>query len=133
MVASPTITFRSCQRLSHVEASRLADSAMNCGAHTIILDLSRCLEATTPALARLVLLRRELLAAGRDFRIGGLRGQPAKLLEVHRLEKVLPCLSDVPRSDVPRSDVARDVPAKPRYINPPSAAYADNAGMLCLQ
>ena len=123
MVASPTITFRSCQRLSHVEASRLAESAMNCGAHTIILDLSRCLEATTPALARLVLLRRELLAAGRDFRIGGLRGQPAKLLEVHRLEKVLPCLSDVPR----------DVPAKPRYIDPPAAAYADNAGMLCLQ
>jgi len=123
MVASPTITFRSCQRLSHVEASRLADLAMNCGAHTVILDLSRCLEATTPALARLVILRRELLAAGRDFRIGGLKGQPAKLLEVHRLEKVLPCLSDVPR----------EIPVTPRYVGPKSRDYADNAGVLCLQ
>src|SRR5689334_1984031 len=101
MVASSTITLRSGQRLSHVEAARLADLAVNCGAHTVILDLSRCLEATTPALARLVLLRRELLAAGRDFRIAGLRGQPAKLLEVHRLEKVLPCLSEVPRESAP--------------------------------
>jgi len=122
MVASPSITLRSGQRLSHVEASRLADLAVNCGAHTIILDLSKCLEATTPALARLVLLRRELLAAGRDFRIGGLRGQPAKLLEVHRLEKVLPCLSDVPR----------EVPSSPRNCGRPARDYADNAAVCCL-
>ena len=123
MVASSTITIRSGQRLSHIEASRLADLAVNCGAHTIILDLSRCLEATTSSLARLVLLRRELLAAGRDFHIGGLRGQPAKLLEVHRLEKVLPCLSDVPRKlhthpDRPACDYAES---------------ADNAAVCCLQ
>ncbi len=122
MVASPSITLRSGQRLSHVEASRLADLAVHCGAHTIILDLSKCLEATTPALARLVLLRRELLAAGRDFRIGGLRGQPAKLLEVHRLEKVLPCLSDVPRETL----------AAPRNCGRPARGYADNAAVCCL-
>jgi hypothetical protein len=123
MVASSTITFRSSQRLSHIEAARLADLAVDCGSHTIILDLSRCLEATTSALARLVLLRRELLAAGRDFRIGGLRGQPAKLLEVHRLEKVLPCLSDVPHDSLATSSC----------VDHHVEDYADNAGVLCLQ
>ena len=123
MVASPTFTLRSGQRLSHVEASRLADLAVNCGAHTVILDLSRCLEATTPALARFVLLRRELLAMGRDFRIAGLRGQPAKLIEVHRLEKVLPCLSEVPNRSSPTLT----------FGEPSDRDYADNAALLCLQ
>ena len=121
MVASPTFNLRSGQRLSHVEAARLADLAVNCGANTVILDLGRCLEATTPAPARFVLLRRELLAMGRDFRIAGLRGQPAKLIEVHRLEKVLPCLSEVPSRNS-------------MFLEPPADRdYADNAVSLCLQ
>ncbi len=127
MVASPSITLRSGQRLSHMEASRLADLAANCGAHTILLDLGRCLEATTSALARLVILRRELLAAGRDFRIAGLRGQPAKLLEVHRLERVLPCLSEV------APDIFEINGSIPFHPAPPRADYADNAVAFCLQ
>ena len=122
MVASPTFTLRSGQRLSHVEASRLADLAVNCGAHTVILDLSRCLEATTPALARFVLLRRELLAMARDFRIAGLRGQPAKLIEVHRLEKVLPCLGEVSNRNAPSLT----------FGEPANRDYADNAELVCL-
>jgi hypothetical protein len=100
----------------------LADLAVSCGAHTVILDVSRCLEATTPALARFVLLRRELLGMGRDFRIAGLRGQPAKLIEVHRLEKVLPCLSEVPSRST-----------APMFGEPSDSHYADNAALLCLQ
>lgn len=97
MVVDETIIIRSVERLSHAEASRLAGLAENCGARSVVLDLSRCLEATTAAFARLVLLRRSLLQNGRDLRLAGLRGQPSKLMEVHRLEGVLPRISQVPR------------------------------------
>jgi hypothetical protein len=126
MVASTSITFRAGERLSHIEASRLADLAESCGARTVILDLSRCLEATTPALARFVLLRRELLARGRDFRLGGLCGQPAKLIEVHRLENVLPPLAD-------DSHGSSTGPRSRRQVPHISSEYADNAAVLCLQ
>ena len=96
MVASKCVIFRAGERLSHAEASRLALVAEASGAQSIILDMSRVLEATTPALARLILLRRELLQRGCDLRLAALRGQPAKLLEVHRLDSVLPRISDLP-------------------------------------
>lgn len=96
MVAGQSILLATGERLNHAEACRIADKATACGAQTIVLDLGGCCEAATSAFARLVLLRRDLLEAGRDIRLAGLQGQPARLFEVHRLEKVLPRLSSVP-------------------------------------
>jgi hypothetical protein len=126
MVATQSLVLRSAERLSHLEATRLAAVAERSTAHTIILDASKCLEATTPALARLVLLRRELLQSGRDFRIAGLKGQPAKLLEVHRLENVL-----LPVSEIPRESNSRTL--QNRHLKYSPSLHADNAVSLCLQ
>jgi anti-anti-sigma regulatory factor len=95
MVASKSMILRASERLSHNEAERLAHIAVHSDAPSIILDMSRVLEATTPSLARLVLLRRELLQQGRDLRLVALRGQPATLMEIHRLQGVLPRINDL--------------------------------------
>jgi len=95
MVASQSTILPSAGVLSHAEASRLADLATrSSGNPVIVLDLSRCEEASTAAFARFVLLRRALRARGRDLRLAGLRGQPARLFEVHRLANVLPTLPE---------------------------------------
>ena len=96
MVANQSIILRASERFSHADACRLACMASTSGAQTIILDMSEVLDATTAAFARLVLLRRELLQRGRDLRLAALRGQPAKLLEVHRLDGILPRLNELP-------------------------------------
>lgn len=96
MVAGQSILLSVGESLTHAEACRVADKASACGAQTIVLDLSGCRGAETSAFARLVLLRRHLLEARRDIRLAGLEGQPARLFEVHRLETVLPRLSNVP-------------------------------------
>lgn len=98
MVASKSMVFSATIRLTHEEACRLSDRAVASGARSIIIDLSRVVDATTAAFARLVLLRRELLRVGRDVRLAGLHDQPAKLFEVHRLEGVLPSIGDLPSS-----------------------------------
>jgi ABC-type transporter Mla MlaB component len=136
MVASQSITLRAAERLSHSEATRLAALASAYRGQTIIIDVSRCLEATTPALARLVLLRRELLQRGSDVRIAGLRGQPAKLLEVHRLENVLPRINQVPAKSVPSQNPAparTPRPARDEFDISIIAEIAGNTGALCLQ
>lgn len=96
MVAGQSILLAAGENLTHDEACRMASKATSCGAQIIVLDMSGCDGAQTCAFARLVLLRRELLQAGRDVRLAGLQGQPARLFEVHRLENVLPRLSSVP-------------------------------------
>jgi hypothetical protein len=96
MVASKSTILRAGERLSHSEADRLAQTATDSGAQIVILEMSQVLEATTPAFARLVLLRRELLQQGRDLRLVALRGQPARLLEIHRLGGVLPRINELP-------------------------------------
>lgn len=96
MVAGQSILLATGESLTHAEACRVADKATACGAQTIVLDLSGCGKAATSAFARLVLLRRDLLQSGRDLRLAGLGGQPARLFEVHRLENVLPRLSSLP-------------------------------------
>ena len=76
---------------SHADADRLSRMATRtCTARRIVIDMARAHEATTSAFARLVLLRRSLLKAGRDLKLINLRDQPAGLYEVHRLEGVLP-------------------------------------------
>ena len=95
MVASQSTILPAAAVLSHTEAARLADLAINSsGNPVVVLDLSRCQQATTAAFARLVLLRRSLRESGRDLRLAGLRDQPARLFEVHRLGGILPTLPE---------------------------------------
>lgn len=108
MVASRSAILPAAGRLSHEEACRLAGLAVRSVARTVVLDLSHCRDASTSAFARIVLLRRELLQVDRDVWLAGLCGQPASLFEVHRLDAVLPRLSDLPASK----------PAAPRKIQP---------------
>jgi len=107
MVASKSSILRATERLSHVEACRLSDQALAGGSQTIVLDLSRVQEATTAAFARLVILRRDLLKCGRDLRLAGLRGLPSQLFEVHRLQSVLPRISEIPTDAVPSVEPVR--------------------------
>jgi anti-anti-sigma regulatory factor len=76
--------------LSHAEACRLVDEAMDRGARRVVIDLARVEDATTSGFAQLVLLRRALLALGRDLCLTGLRDRAAGLFEVNRLEAILP-------------------------------------------
>ena len=76
--------------LSHEEACRLVDQAMSRAAKNVVIDLTRVEDATTSAFAQLVLLRRSLLALGRDLCLTGLRDRAAGLFQVNRLEAVLP-------------------------------------------
>jgi len=78
--------------LSHSEACRIAEVALRrSDAETIVIDFERIEDATTSAFARLVLLRRVLLKAGRDLRLVNLRDRAAHLFDIARLESVLPC------------------------------------------
>lgn len=102
MVASQSTILAVTNRLSHHAACRLANLALSSAApHAIVIDMSRCVEATTAGFARLVLLRRELLRAGRDVRLAGLKGQPGQLFEVHRLAGVLPPIPEPPTVSLP--------------------------------
>jgi len=56
------------------------------------LHLDATVQTSTAALARLVLLRRELLRRGRDLRIVGLRGRARALYDISRLDRLLPLL-----------------------------------------
>jgi anti-anti-sigma regulatory factor len=75
---------------SHAEACRLGNEAMNRPAKRVVIDLARVEDATTSAFAQLVILRRSLLALGRDLYLTGLRDRAAGLFQVNRLESVLP-------------------------------------------
>jgi hypothetical protein len=96
MVASTSIILRAAERLSHVEAGRLAELAGASEVRSVIIDMSRVLEATTPALTRLVVLHRELCQRGSELRLAAVRGHPAKLMRVHRLDAILPCINELP-------------------------------------
>jgi len=96
MVPTTCLVLRPGERFSEYEAGRLAQLARTCGARDVIVDMGRVLEATLPALARLVLMRRELTQRGRDMRLAAVRGQPARLMENHRLQAILPRINDLP-------------------------------------
>jgi|GEM_PF-2833586 len=79
--------------LSHADADQLARLAQSAkSAQRVCLCLSAADDASTAALARLVLLRRSMLAQGRDVFLLGLRGRTRALYEVSRLFRVLPSL-----------------------------------------
>jgi anti-anti-sigma regulatory factor len=109
MVASQSTILPTADHLSHAEACRLASLALKKSAtRTVVIDLSRCRQASTAAFARLVLLRRAMLDKGRDLRLAGLSGRPAQLFEVHRLASVLPTLPEpsLSRTAAPRDPIA---------------------------
>ena len=109
MVASRSAILPAAERLTHEEACRLAVLVARSAAQTVVLDVSRCSDASTSAFARLILLRRQLLQVGRDVWLAGLCGRAESLFEVHRLESVLPRLSDLPASK-PAPQSMRAVP-----------------------
>jgi anti-anti-sigma factor len=88
--------FRSDSRcFKHCDASELFDAALLAAkAHprggNVVIDMSGVEDMTTSALARLVLLRRELRRQGRDLKLIGLRSRAEKLYQINRLALVLP-------------------------------------------
>ena len=83
--------------------------------------MTQCDDASTAAFARLILLRRELLKTGRDVQIVGLKARAGRLFEVHRLEAVLPQVSELPAA------VQKRAQARPFTCNPASGFELDLA------
>ena len=75
------------------EVASLAEATLRAGVARIRLDA--VVETTTAALARLILLRRNLLKTGRDLLIIGLHGRAQGLYEVTRMTDLLPRRGDV--------------------------------------
>ena len=123
MAANQPTILVAAKSFSHAEACRLAERATRCD-QTIVIDLSDCGDASTAAFARVVLLRRELLEAGRDLCLAGLHGQPARLFEVHRLDNVLPQLAELPKSAEAARQTAAPRPSRPRRNATPALAAA---------
>src|SRR4051812_37726455 len=67
----------------------------------VVIDFSHAADATTAAFAALVLLRRKLLAHGRDLRLEGLAGRAYQLYCVNRLESVLPRAEETAEMGMP--------------------------------
>ncbi len=77
--------------LSHADASDIARVAMTAPAGQVVhLCLNGAADTSTAALARLIVLRRNLLSHGSDLRIVGLNGRARHLYDVNRLSSVLP-------------------------------------------
>jgi anti-anti-sigma regulatory factor len=82
----------SSKSFSHSDACRIAHLALReRRAATVVVDFKNVVDVTTSAFARLVLLRRRLLQAGRDLRLINLRDRTASLYQINRLAGVLPC------------------------------------------
>ena len=90
--SQPLALVPAAKSLSHYEACRIAQLALHeRRARTVIVDLKNVFDATTSAFARLVLLRRRLLQAGRDLRLINLHDRTASMYQINRLAGVLPC------------------------------------------
>ncbi|HUS91771.1 MAG TPA: hypothetical protein VM695_07960 [Phycisphaerae bacterium] len=92
MVAGICQTIRHpARRLTYQEACDLAGRAESTGsAAGVLIDLRETRDTTVGALARLVVLRRDLLRRGCDLRITGLCGRARILYEVNHLAALLP-------------------------------------------
>ncbi len=80
---SPQLTHSGAEAL----CQRIRDSW---SARTVVVDLRKVEDITTAALAKLVLLRRELLRDGRDLRLKGLHSRAASVWRISKLSAVLP-------------------------------------------
>jgi hypothetical protein len=91
MVGSEMVMTYQAERLSYEDACSLSRSVLaGSGQGQVSLEMDQVRDTTTAALARLVLLRRDLLRSGRDLRVLGLRGRAELLYEVNRLHDILP-------------------------------------------
>lgn len=80
---------------SHDHARAVSRWALRPGRSArVVIDFRHAPDATTAAFAALVLLRRQLLAQGRDLRLEGLGGRAYQVYCVNRLETVLPQLEE---------------------------------------
>jgi len=88
--ASRVVRFRRAH-FTYPDACRIARRAVNClGPRMLQLDLQGAITITTAALARLIILRRSLMAREADLRLSGLRDQTLAVYLLSRLERVLP-------------------------------------------
>jgi anti-anti-sigma regulatory factor len=92
MIASNhTIVGHAGSHFSYSDACNLAEQVKaDADTGLVVIELSRVEDTSTAALARLVLLRRELLRSNRDLRISGLVGRALNVFAVNRLEALLP-------------------------------------------
>lgn len=90
MQASEVAIVLRSDRFSHADACEIEGMIRSSLARTIVIDLQHVAESTTSAFARLVVLRRALIKAGRDLRLINLRSRAAGLYEINRLWNVLP-------------------------------------------
>lgn len=85
-----TITYRG-KLFSYDDACEIAEKARTANGNKITcIKFEGVTDTTTSALARLILLRRNLLESGRDLQIVGLSGHARALYEIDELELVLP-------------------------------------------
>jgi hypothetical protein len=122
MVATNSMTVvHESDRLSYADACEIARRVRSSGGLGIVrLDLTRTCDTETGALARLVVLRRDLRRAGGDLCIVGLRGRANALYEINRMSAWLPRREPrAPRSQRPaagrdaRDAAERGVGARP--------------------
>lgn len=115
MVPTTCLVLRAGERFSHCEAERLAELARGRVVRNVIIDMGRVLEATMPAMARLVQMRRQLMQQGSEMHLAAVRGQPGKLIEIHRLQAILPQISDLPAELTQPTSRALSSPFRAEY------------------
>jgi|ETNmetMinimDraft_26_1059896.scaffolds.fasta_scaffold280318_2 ABC-type transporter Mla MlaB component len=85
-----TIVYKGRQFLYN-DACEIAERiAATTGKKMTHIRLQGVTDTTTAALARLILLRLDLMKSGRDLQIAGLRSRAKALYEIDKLEGVLP-------------------------------------------
>ena len=79
------------RQFSYDDACKTAEQAIMTNRPRIAcICLEGVTSTTTSALARLILLRKDLLHRGRDLQLVGLRGRAKVLYEICRLDGILP-------------------------------------------
>ena len=91
MVAGNWTTVRhESEEFNYKDACQVAKQALERHWEVLVVDLSSAVRTSTAALARLILLRRNLLQRGGDLRIVGLTGRARALYEINRMTHLLP-------------------------------------------
>ncbi len=91
VVDNDPVIVRGEKVFTYAEAHKVAKHvSAGSATETVFLDLSRTIQITTAALARLILLRLRLLEMGRELFLVGLHGQAESLYEINRLTRLLP-------------------------------------------
>ena len=67
---------------------------LDAGAHRIVLDLSEVMFCDSSGLSALLRVRRRAQAMSGWLRLTGLSGQPARIIELTNLSRVLPSYAD---------------------------------------